>query len=64
MSMAQSLDIKVIAEGVETEEQLSFLSHMGCHEIQGYYVSEPVPADSLATVLLSRMCMTGQVAEA
>ncbi len=64
MSMAQSLDLKVIAEGVETEEQLSFLSHTGCHEIQGYYVSEPVPADSLATVLLSRMCMTGQVAEA
>ena len=45
--IGHSLDIRVIAEGVETLEQLEFLVEQGCDEIQGYYLSRPLPADDL-----------------
>jgi EAL domain-containing protein (putative c-di-GMP-specific phosphodiesterase class I) len=41
--MAANLNLQVIAEGVETEEQLSVLLEMGCRAYQGYYFSRPVP---------------------
>ncbi|WP_191992054.1 bifunctional diguanylate cyclase/phosphodiesterase [Bacillus aerolatus] len=47
ISMAQSLNINVIAEGVEDEEQLLFLQNLQCHEIQGYLLSPPIPAENL-----------------
>jgi diguanylate cyclase (GGDEF)-like protein/PAS domain S-box-containing protein len=53
ISMAKSLNLKVIAEGVEEEAQLSFLRHHRCDEIQGYYFSKPISADALADVLLN-----------
>jgi len=37
--------MKVVAEGVETESQLALLQSYGCDEIQGYYLSPPLPAD-------------------
>jgi len=48
ISMAKSLNLKVIAEGVEDEAQLSFLRALQCDEIQGYYFSKPLMADALA----------------
>ncbi|TAN68249.1 MAG: EAL domain-containing protein [Methylobacter sp.] len=45
VSLGQVLNMKIVAEGVETESQLRLLQSYGCHEIQGYYLSPPLPAD-------------------
>jgi len=51
INMAGSLEIKVVAEGVETLAQLKFLSTRGCDAMQGYYFSKPLPAADLASLL-------------
>ena len=51
ISMAHSLKMTVIAEGVETEEQFAFLEANDCDEIQGYYFSRPVPATAFEEML-------------
>ncbi|MBI2508869.1 MAG: EAL domain-containing protein, partial [Betaproteobacteria bacterium] len=51
ISMAHSLGLKVIAEGVEIEPQLAFLTEYGCDEIQGYYFARPMPAVECAAWL-------------
>ena len=51
ISMARSLNLKVIAEGVEDEAQMSFLRAHQCHEIQGYYFSKPLSVDQVADKL-------------
>jgi diguanylate cyclase (GGDEF)-like protein/PAS domain S-box-containing protein len=51
ISMGNSLKKRVIAEGVETREQLDFLTAAGCEEAQGYYFNPPMVADQLATLL-------------
>jgi diguanylate cyclase len=53
ISMGQNLKLKVIAEGVETEQQLAFLQSAGCDEGQGYYFRRPVPARQFAKLLKS-----------
>ncbi len=52
IAMAKSLNLRVVAEGVETTDQLEFLRSLKCDEIQGYLISRPVPADE-ATALLA-----------
>ena len=46
IALAHDMKFEVIAEGVETEEQLRFLNERGCHAVQGYFVSKPLPAKS------------------
>lgn len=46
--LAKKLDVNVIAEGVETEEQIKFLQSIGCNDIQGYYYSKPLSSEELA----------------
>lgn len=52
-ALAHRLNLKVIAEGVETEEQLQYLREQGCDFAQGYYLSRPVPEDSFVAQLLA-----------
>ncbi|MGB7846412.1 MAG: EAL domain-containing protein [Candidatus Acidiferrum sp.] len=51
ISMARSLNLKVIAEGVENEGQMSFLRAHDCDEYQGFYFSKPLPASDFANCL-------------
>lgn len=51
ISMAHRLGVRVIAEGVETEDQLKLLKDHKCDEMQGYYFSEPVPVDRFTELL-------------
>lgn len=51
ISMAKSLNLKVIAEGVETERQIDFLKARDCDVMQGYYFSKPVPASEFEKML-------------
>src|SRR6202795_524352 len=53
IGMAQSLKLRVVAEGVETFEELAFLHAHQCEEAQGYYFSRPVPAGQFAKLLES-----------
>jgi EAL domain-containing protein (putative c-di-GMP-specific phosphodiesterase class I) len=55
INMAHSLKLKVVAEGVETEEQLRLLRLLGCDEIQGFLFSKAVPVDVFETRFLAHM---------
>jgi EAL domain-containing protein (putative c-di-GMP-specific phosphodiesterase class I) len=49
--IAHNLELSVIAEGVETGEQLSFLRQRLCEEVQGYYYYKPMPANEMEKLL-------------
>ena len=51
IAMARSLDLELIAEGVEQQEQLDFLQALGCHLYQGYLFSKPLPQDAFRQLL-------------
>ena len=59
ISIGQQLKHKVIAEGVETVEQLEFLRASGCDEVQGYLFSRPLPADAFETALRENWLLAG-----
>lgn len=56
IAMAHSLDLLVIAEGVETGEQLALLDKLGCDLVQGYYFSKPIPAKELIDFQYTTKC--------
>ncbi|HEY5928673.1 MAG TPA: EAL domain-containing protein, partial [Burkholderiales bacterium] len=51
IAMAHNMKLEIVAEGVETVQQLEFLQAYGCDEIQGFLFSEPLPADAMARYL-------------
>ncbi|MBV8635636.1 MAG: EAL domain-containing protein [Burkholderiaceae bacterium] len=57
VGMAHSLNMTVIAEGVETEAQLGYLRGLGCEEIQGYFFSRPLAENDFAELLRSGRCI-------
>src|SRR2546428_11266410 len=57
VTLAQNMRLKVIAEGVETEEQLRLLRTLRCDEIQGYLCGRPLPADELMQLLLKKQSL-------
>jgi EAL domain-containing protein (putative c-di-GMP-specific phosphodiesterase class I) len=52
ISMGRAMGLSVIAEGVETEEQLESLARLGCHSIQGFLFSRPVPLEEFQKLLV------------
>ncbi|HVZ82561.1 MAG TPA: bifunctional diguanylate cyclase/phosphodiesterase, partial [Terracidiphilus sp.] len=59
ISLAHSLRLKVIAEGVESEEQAKMLRLLRCEEMQGYLVSEPLPFDDMTILLRKQLEQSG-----
>ena len=65
IAMGQSLGMQVLAEGVETAEQLAFLRERGCNSYQGYLCSRPLAAEAFAQLLRSQAaCVSGSAAVA
>ncbi|MGZ8320032.1 MAG: EAL domain-containing protein [Telluria sp.] len=63
INMAHSLQLCVVAEGVETEAQLAYLRSHNCNEMQGYYFSRPLPADDFERMIREGKCLSAPVAE-
>ena len=59
ISMARNLKLKVIAEGVETAAQLTFLKQHECDEMQGYYFSKPMSAENITYMMASGHAVVG-----
>ncbi|WP_232429397.1 EAL domain-containing protein [Noviherbaspirillum autotrophicum] len=57
VSMADAFDMKVVAEGVETSEQLDILQSLSCDEVQGFLVSKAVTAGEAAKLMLKRILL-------
>ncbi len=54
IALATKLNLRIVAEGVETDDQLKFLNAHGCHEMQGYYLSRPLPFDQATAFLTTQ----------
>jgi EAL domain-containing protein (putative c-di-GMP-specific phosphodiesterase class I) len=64
VAMAHALELRVVAVGVETEDQLEFLREKGCDEVQGYLLSPPMPSDSITEVMRSESIWSARVTSA
>lgn len=56
INLARELNIKLVAEGIESPEQLSHLKRFNCHTGQGYLYSKPIPQHQLAEIITNRKC--------
>ena len=54
VSLAKKLDMKIVAEGVETEADWNLVAELGCDQVQGYYIARPMPADQLCKWLATQ----------
>ena len=63
IAIGHTLGLKVLAEGVETQEQLAFLQAQGCDQYQGYLTSPPVPAEAFIALLTDNYIKTGCTAQ-
>ncbi len=54
IGLAKNLGLQLVAEGVETEEQLAYLKERGCNLVQGYFFSRPIPADEVMAFIRAR----------
>jgi len=54
VSLGQTLNLRVVAEGVETDAQAEFLRSINCDEMQGYLFSKPLPAEGLEELLSAK----------
>ena len=61
IALAHSLDMSVIAEGVETYEQAQYLRELGCDEMQGYFISPPMPSEEMTGFLRHESLAAGTV---
>jgi EAL domain-containing protein (putative c-di-GMP-specific phosphodiesterase class I) len=62
INLSRSFGLQTIAEGVETEGQLAFLREQGCDEAQGYYFTEPLPAEQLLAFVRNHISISGDSA--
>ncbi len=53
IALGHSLNLHVVAEGVETEKQQEFLTALGCNSLQGFFLGRPVPPEQFAVVIAS-----------
>jgi EAL domain-containing protein (putative c-di-GMP-specific phosphodiesterase class I) len=60
-AMAHSLEMDVIAEGIEAEEQLNLLLAQNCNHYQGYYFSKPVTANEIEYLLKKPITQSGRI---
>jgi diguanylate cyclase (GGDEF)-like protein len=60
VAMAKNLKLKLVAEGVETEEQRAFLDTLDCDEYQGFYFSKPVPPEDFVRLLTAGLAATAK----
>jgi EAL domain-containing protein (putative c-di-GMP-specific phosphodiesterase class I) len=54
IALAHKLDVSVVAEGVESEEQMEFLREAGCDDVQGYHLCSPVPSEQLDSAIVAQ----------
>jgi diguanylate cyclase (GGDEF)-like protein len=54
VSLAENLGLKVVAEGVETLDQIEMLRHFGCHEVQGFAIARPMPGEDMLAWTIAR----------
>ena len=53
--MGQALDMSIVAEGVETAEQLQSLQNLDCHLAQGYHLARPQPPEAILALVYNRL---------
>lgn len=61
IGLGQTLRLRVLAEGVESEVQMNFLRELGCDEVQGYLVGEPMSSDAFTAILAGKTPMNHQL---